>query len=178
MQWNILNIRWQTPKSGKIFFVLVGIVPTIIFLLIFLYLLFIAKDIEIKILILIIFILISIHQLRTWIIHEYLCMTYTPYKIRWDNKGIEIINVFGRYKSVEWSWVSNIDKKVKKSLLKREYTVLYQVHLHIPENKGHNRLVRHFLYYPFKHLFFLDEETGKRLYKYWRKYIRIDSQGV
>jgi len=33
-------------------------------------------------------------------------------------------------------------------------------------------LARHFLYYPFKHLFFIDEETGKKLYEYWIKNIK------
>ncbi len=182
MTWHTINtdIKLQNPRYAKIFYTIIFIISGFFwpfFGLIYIPF-FVATKLEYKILSIVVFLTITLHEYNMWVIGEYRRMSYTPYKIKWNSKGIEIINVFGKYRKIEWSWISNIDKKVKKSLLKRKAADLYQVHLQIPEGKGHNRLARHFLYYSFKHLFFVDEEIGKKLYEYWIKNIKKAGEGL
>ena len=103
---------YSNPKNSKKEYMLLTVAYRTALIIIvwgiFLYLIF-AKTNSVRVLIYaVVGILLTLYQFHTWIL-DYLKFSWQPIKVRISNNGMEIINLFGKYKIIKWKDIKKIE---------------------------------------------------------------------
>ena len=106
-------------------------------------------------------IFIIIWELNMWIIGDYLRFSWQPLKVRISDNGLEIINLFGKYKLIKWE---NI-QKITFSEEQKVYVVVIMPNSKLPP-----------IIAPQKINIFLDLEIGPMVLEKWKLYCSKDER--
>ncbi len=139
----------------KITFLGFGIVP--IGFLIFVIWEILTSPLTINQLILLISLLIFTFFL--WFLYswkDYLEDYYTPKKLRWDEEGIEMINLFDKRVKIPWKYILTV--KYYRQKIMGKWRVAYYVRYRIPD-----------LFLFKQNRFWVSTDIGNELYAYWAK---------
>ena len=85
---------------------------------------------------------------------EYLAEYHAPKKLRWDEEGIEMINLFGKRVKIPWKYILTV--KYYRQKIFGKWEEAYYVRYNIPE-----------LFIFHKNRFWVTKEIGEKLYVYW-----------
>ncbi len=130
---------------------------------ILLYLISITTNAAYLLISLIVGILLTLHEVHTWIMMDYLKFSWQPIKIKFSDEGLEIINLFGKYKLLEWNDIKKIEYSEGK-LLWEEYK-MYEATI-IPRPKPLPVIA------PQKVVIGLDVNIGEKVLEYWKTLIK------
>ena len=81
---------------------------------------------------------------------------HTPKKLRWDEEGIEMINLFGKRVKIPWKYVLTVKKYDYES--KGKWEEAYYIRYNIPD-----------LFIFHKNRFWVTKEIGEKLKEAWDK---------
>ncbi len=120
MEWTVnrfLKDKWvryySNPKNSKKEYMLTSVVHSIILIIIlwgiFLYLIFTTTSAVYILICVVVGILLTLHEVHTWIMMDYLKFSWQPIKVRISDDGLEIINLFGEYKIIRWVDIKKIE---------------------------------------------------------------------
>lgn len=114
---NYIEKKWikfySNPENSMKDYILVSVVSSIILILItwgiFLYLIFTTTSVMYILICIVVGALLTLHEVHTWIMLDYLKFSWQPIKVRISDGGLEIINLFGKYKIIMWEDIKKIE---------------------------------------------------------------------
>ncbi len=103
---------YNNPKNSKKDYILLTVVYRIALITIlwgiFLYLIFTSTKVVYILIYVGVGILLTLYQVHIWIL-DYLKFSWQPIKVRISDNGLEIINLFGKYKIIMWEDIKKIE---------------------------------------------------------------------
>ncbi len=127
MNWrlNFLNdkrFRYiNDPKKNIRDYIAISVIGSVVTIIFVLYVLpFLILHVEFKPLQKIVFsafvIFVIIWKLNLWIVGDYMRYSLQPIKLKISDEGLEIINMFGRYRRIQWDEIKNIEYSEKLNM--------------------------------------------------------------
>ena len=169
MEWSInrfLQDKWiryyENTKKARRLYVSTSLIGSIVGIIFILYILpFIIFNIKIETLVDILLysafvIFVIIWELNMWIVGDYIRFSWQPIKVKISKNGLEIINLFGKYRLLKWENILKINFSEGQKI----YVAVIRPNSKFPP-----------IIAPRKINIFLDLEIGSKVLEQWKLYL-------